>query len=104
MNGPDPFEEISSEIKLSRSLKKSAGADLLKATPILQKAIATHSGQGQRARLVLLSLWNEDQSVKLCDALSGLDAKLAKALVAAIAARAHMGGDADPLLRRIIHP
>lgn len=104
MNGPDPLEEISSAIKLSRSLRKSAEADLIKATPTLQKAIATHSGQGDRARIVLLSLWNEDQSVNLCDALSGLDAKLAKALVAAIAARAHLGGDADQLLRRIINP
>jgi len=46
----------------------------------------------------LWSCWNGD----LCDALAGLDANLAAATVAMIAARAHLGGDADCLLRQII--
>ncbi len=43
-----------------------------------------------------------DWSGNLCDALAGLDANLAKAVVALIAARPCLAGDADDLLRKNI--
>ena len=68
------------------------------ATPALIAAIRHGSGQSAKVEAVLWSCWNGD----FCDALAGLDANLAKAVVAMISARAHLAGDADDLLREII--
>jgi hypothetical protein len=98
----DPIRELTATITLGRQLAAQARADLETATPILIEAINNGSGQSRKIETILWSLWNDDHQVNLCDSLSGLDPKLARVAVAMIAARAHMAGDADDLLRRII--
>jgi hypothetical protein len=99
---PDPIAEITAAITLGKKLATQARADLEAATPTLVNALRNHSGQSRKIEAVLLSLWNDDHAVNLCSELAGLDARLAQAVVSMIAARAHMGGDADDLLRQVI--
>ncbi len=101
-NTTDPIAELTAAISLGRQLATTARADLEAATPILVAALRHHSGQSRKIEAILLSLWNDDHAVNLCDTLSGLDSKLAQAVVAMIAARAHLSGDADDLLRPIL--
>ena len=98
----DPVAELAASIKLGRQLAATAHAELEAATPILIDAIRHGSGQSAKLERILWSCWNDDHAVNLCDALAGLDAKLAAAVVSMISARAHCGGDADDLLRKII--
>lgn len=98
----DPISELAAAIALGRQLATQARANLEAATPILIDALRHHSGQSAKLARILWSLWNDEHTVNLCDSLAGLDAKLARAAVALIAARAHCGGDADDLLRVII--
>lgn len=97
----DPIAELTTAVKLSRQLAAQACADISTATPILIDAIRHGSGESRKIEALLWSSWN-DHAVNLCDNLSGLDARLAQAAVAMIAARAHMGGDADGILQEII--
>jgi len=99
----DPVAELLVAVQLGRELATKARDELDAATPILIDAIRHGSGQSAKLERILWSLWNDDHTVNLCDTLSGLDAKLAQAAVAMIAARAHLGGDADDHLRRIIY-
>ena len=99
----DPIAELTAAIALSRQLATTARADLVAATPILVDALRHHSGQSAKIEKILWALWNDDHQVNLCDTLAGLDSKLAHAVVAMIAARAHLAGDADDLLRTIIN-
>lgn len=98
----DPITELTAAVRLGRQLADQARAELTAAMPVLIAAIRHGSGQSAKLETLLWSVWNDDHQVSLCDALSGLDAKLAQAAVAMIAARAHLSGDADDLLRRII--
>jgi hypothetical protein len=98
----DPVAELTAAIALGRKLADQARTDLTAAMPVLIDAIRHGSGQSAKIERILWSLWNDDHQVHLCDALAGLDAKLAQAVVAMIAARAHLVGDADALLRKII--
>ena len=102
MTDPDPIAELTAAVTLGKKLAASSRADLIAATPALIAAIRCGSGQSRKVEKILWSLWNDEHSVSLCDALVGLDAPLAAAVVTMIAARAHMAGDADDLLRRII--
>jgi hypothetical protein len=98
----DPVAELTAAIKLGRQLATQARTDLEAATPILVTAIQHHSGQSAKIENLLWSLWSDTHQINLCDNLSGLDTELAQAVVSMIAARAHLGGDADELLRTII--
>ena len=99
----DPIRELTAAVRLGRQLADQARADLTTATPILVAAIRHHSGQSAKIEALLWSLWNDDHQLNLCSELAGLDSKLAQAAVAMIAARTHMAGDADDLLRQIIN-
>lgn len=99
----DPIAELSATIARQRQLATTARADLEAATPILVDALRHHSGQSAKVEKILWALWNDEHQVNLCDTLAGLDSKLAHAVLAMIAARAHLGGDADNLLRTIIN-
>ena len=73
--------------------------------PILQKAIRTPSGQGEKVRAILKSLWNGEpgmHEVGLCDVLAGLDYEIGEAVLAATAARLFLAGDADSQLRPLL--
>ena len=98
MDTLNPIAELAAAIAAHRQLATFARASLEAATPALITAIRHGSGQSAKVEAILWSCWNGD----LCDALAGLDANLAKAVVAMIAARAHLAGDADDLLRKII--
>jgi hypothetical protein len=98
----DPIREITAAIALGKTFADQARADLETAVPELIAAIQHHSGQSQKIENLLWSCWNDEHQVNLCDSLSGLDARLAKAAIAMIAGRAHLGGDADDMLRKII--
>jgi hypothetical protein len=98
----DPMAELATSILLGQKLANQARADLVEAMPILIEAIRHGSGQSAKLTRILWSCWNDDHSVNLCDSLAGLDARLVQAAVTMIAARAHLGGDADDLLRAII--
>jgi hypothetical protein len=94
----DALTELAAAIKLQCSLAKQARAELEAATPILVSAIRHHSGQSRKIETILWSVWGGE----LCNALAGLDTGLAQAVIAMIAARAHLSGDADGMLRKII--
>ena len=95
---PDPIAELNAAITLHRSLAIQARAGLEAAAPSLIRAIRHQSGQSAKLETILWSTWNG----QLSDALAGLDANLAVAAVAMIAARAFLAGDADCLLHQII--
>jgi hypothetical protein len=95
---PAALAELAAAINLQRGLAKRARADLEAAIPILVSAIKNHSGQSLKIESLLWSVWGGE----LCDALAGLDTKLAQTVIAMIAARAHLSGDADGMLYRII--
>lgn len=96
------IEELHQQIQTSRRLAEESAANLEANIPLLVRAIATKSGQGRRMEGLLWSVWNDEHKVNLCDTLCGLDPDLAQAVIALVAARAHMAGDADGLIRRII--
>lgn len=98
----DPIAELTAAIALGRQLASQARADLEAAVPILVAALCHHSGQSRKIENLLWSVWTDGHQVNLSDTLAGLDARLARAIVAMIAARAHMAGDADDLIRQII--
>ena len=98
LNEPDPLAALATSIRLHRDLAAQARADLITAMPELVAAIRHGSGQSAKVERILWSTWNGE----LCDLLAGLDGKLAQAVVVLIATRAHLGGDADDLLREII--
>ena len=98
MDTLNPIAELAAAIAARRQLAALARTELEAATPALITAIRHGSGQSAKVEAVLWSCWNGD----FCDALAGLDANLAKAVVAMISARAHLAGDADDLLREII--
>lgn len=105
METPDttnPIAELTAAITLGRQLATQARADLEAATPVIIDALRHNSGQSAKLEKILWSVWNDDHQVNLCSELSGLDSKLAQAAVAMIAARAHLGGNADNMLRMII--
>lgn len=96
---PDPIAILAASITRQRKLASQAHAVLAAETPRLVDAIRHGSGQSAKIEAILWSIWNGE----LCDALAGLDTTIAEAVVAMIAARAHMGGDADDLIRTIIN-
>jgi hypothetical protein len=99
---PDPIAELTTAIALGKTLADQAWADLTAAIPVLVEALRHQSGQSRKIENLLWSVWSDTHPVKLCDALAGLDISLAQAAVAMVAARAHLGGDADDLIRTII--
>ncbi|MEO8614825.1 MAG: hypothetical protein ABI600_06775 [Luteolibacter sp.] len=99
---PNPLAALTAAIRLHKIFADKARAELIDATPILVAAIRHRSGQSRKIEIILWSCWNGENKVGLCDTLSGLDAPLAQALIAIIAARTFLGGDADDLLHRII--
>ena len=99
---PDPIAEITAAISLSRQLATQARAAIIAATPVLIDALRHGSGQSRKIENLLWSCWSDTHRINLCSELSGLDARLAQAVVAMVSARAHLGGDADDLLRTII--
>jgi hypothetical protein len=98
----DSIRELTAAIALGRQLATTARADLTAATPVLIDALRNKSGQSRKIEKILWSLWNDEHPISLCDNLAGLDTKLAQAVIGMISARAHLGGDADDLLRQII--
>lgn len=99
MNLDDPIAEISKAIRAHRQLAAEAKADLQAALPVLTETLSHQSGQSAKVAAVLQSCWNGE----LCDNFASLDAKVAKAVIVMIAARAHCGGDADSLLRPLLN-
>ena len=89
-------------IRRSRTLADAAGESLKANCSVLVTAIRSGGGQGRRVEELLWSAWNGDYKTGLCDSLTGLDSAIAEAVIAMLAARAHMGGDADNLLRQLI--
>lgn len=109
MSEPSPKEngealaDFFAAARRSRQLANIAKATLEASIPILVRAIQTGSGQGRRIEELLWSCWNGQNKTGLCDSLTGLDSSIAEAAIAMLATRAHLGGDADPLLKRIIN-
>ena len=108
LHEPSPQEReealqiLATSSRQARILANTAKAKLEEASPLLIQAIANRSGQGAKVEELLWSAWNGENKAGLCDCLCGLDTNLADAVLALLAARAHMGGDADPLLQIII--
>lgn len=98
----DPVIELLLSLHRGRELAAQSRTDLENATPVIIEAIRHHSGQSRKIESILWSLWNDDYAVNLCDALAGLDAKLAQATLAMISCRAYCGGVADDQLKKII--
>lgn len=98
MDTLDPIAELATAISTHRQVADQARTNLEIAIPSLIAAIRHGSGQSVKVEMILWSCWNGE----LCDALAGLDANLADAVVKIISARCHLAGDADDLLREII--
>ena len=98
----DPIAALAASISRQRELATQARADLIAATPTLIDALRHGSGQSRKIENLLWSCWSDTHQVNLCDALAGLDACLAQAVVAMISARTYLGGDADKIIRTII--
>lgn len=96
------LSDLFASARHSRTAAQHSAVALFDASPILIRAIRGRSGQGERVAAIARSVWNGCHQVGLCDALAGLDYPVAKAVIALIAARAHMGGDADELIRVIL--
>jgi hypothetical protein len=94
--------EVLCSIRRSLMLADAAGESLKANCSVLVTVIRSGGGQGRRVEELLWSAWNGDYKTGLCDSLTGLDSAIAEAVIAMLAARAHMGGDADDLLRKII--
>lgn len=60
------------------------------------------TGSGRRVRDIIWSLHGDSHPVNLCDVLSCLDYATTEAVLAAIRARAVLGGDCEYVLRRIL--
>jgi hypothetical protein len=91
--------------RAARSRAEEARHNLDIHLPILLAAIRTPSGQAAKVRAILKSLWNGEpgmNEIGLCDVLAGLNHELAEAVLAAIAARLFLAGDADALLRPVL--
>lgn len=72
--------------------------------PILVETLTFHwsTNQGTRVRHILWSLYTCSHLINLGEACSGLDGRLAKALVTAVAARLILGPEVEPALREIL--
>jgi hypothetical protein len=92
------LREIFATARRAKQRAEQAAQELERHLPTLENAVNCESGQGEKTRQILMSLWNGD----LCDRLSGLDHELGDAVLAAMAARLFMSGDADALLRPVI--
>lgn len=88
--------------RAARARADQAREQLTAAVPVLVRAIRTGTGQSEKVAAIVWSVWNGDHKVGLCDVLSGLDTDISAAVIALIAARAHMSGNADDLIRRIL--
>ncbi len=98
LDDTNPIAEITKAVRLHRQLAEKSIADFETALPVLKETLAHQSGQSAKVAALLQSAWNGE----LCDNLASLDSKVAKAVIAMIAARAYLGGDADPLLATLI--
>ena len=96
--GDDPIAQISKAIRLHRQLADQAKADLKTALPVLTESLSRQSKQSARVAAVLQSCWNGE----LCDNLAGLDVKVAQAVIAILAARAHLGCEFDAGLKSAV--
>ena len=83
-----------------RAFADPARADYKSALPILRETLAHRSGQSDKVERILQSIMDGE----LCDALSGLVPDAAQCVLAMIGIRAHLGGDADDLLRPLLNP
>jgi hypothetical protein len=86
----------------SRESARAAKKNLEHHSMTLVKAICSGSGQSDKVLRIVRSVWNGDNQVGLCDDLCGLDHAIGEAVIALIAARIHMSGDADELIRHIL--
>lgn len=98
LDDTNPIAEITKAVRFHRQLADQAKADLQAALPVLTEILSHQSGKSAKVAAILQSVWNGE----LCDNFACLDTKVAKAVVAMMAARAHCGGDADPLLATLI--
>jgi hypothetical protein len=101
----DELREIFSAARAAKERAEQAAQELERHVPTLSAAVSCESGQGEKTRKILMSIWNGEpgmNEVGLCDAFAGLDQELAEAVLAAIAARLFLGGDADAILRPIV--
>ena len=89
LDDTNPIAEIIKAVRLHRQLADQAKADLVIALPILTETLSHQSVQSAKVAVVLKSCWNG----VLCDNLASLDTKVAKAVIALIAARAHLSSE-----------
>ena len=80
-------------------LSSETAADFQSAVPFLKETVAHRSGQSSKVAAILTSVVDGE----LDNALDGLDSKVAHGVVAMVAARAYLSGDADSLLRPLIN-
>lgn len=106
----EPTEEETNEVlksffatvRVSREAATKAATELERHIPTLIKAILTYSGQSEKVVRIVRSCWNDSHKSGLCEDLCGLDHAIGEAVLALLAARIHMGGDADTLIKRIL--
>ena len=83
-------------------LKLDALAKLDEAIPVLTAALRHHSGQSEKVRQILWSLYTCSHLVPLGTACSGLDTAIAHAVATAITARLLAGGEVEDRLQAVL--
>lgn len=83
-------------------LKHEALAKLDVMVPVLTAALRHHSGQSEKVRQILWSLYTCSHLMPLGHACSGLDTAVALAVVAAIEARLLAGGEVEDRLQAVL--
>ena len=83
-------------------LKREALAKLDEAEPVLIAALCHNSGQSEKIRQILWSLYTCSHLVPLGDFCSGLDTAVARAVAAAVSARLLAAGEAEERLGAIL--
>lgn len=96
------LREFSAAMGKSRERAKKSLVDLKAALPVLERALYGDSGQSQRVRHIVWSLYTCDHLVPLGNVCSGLDVDVAEAVAAAITARLFAGAEVESLLKGIM--
>jgi len=101
---PDALMMLGATLREERRRARQVAAASAKVEPLRTETLTFHwgTGQGTRVRHILWSLYTCSHTINLGDACSGLDGRIAEALLAAIAARLILGPQVESKLGDIL--
>lgn len=101
---PDALMTFGATLRGEQRRTSQVAAAFEQAVPLLTETLTFHwgTGQGTRVRHILWSLYTCSHTINLGDACSGLDGRIAEALLAAIAAQLFLGPQVESKLGEIL--